>query len=383
VELTQGDPASGMLEEGGELSETNVEQTVELDELLRIFNPETKDAFRRWVSYTAKAIDGTSRDLNDALGNLPEFSTSGAEVLSVLDQQEGALEELIRNTGTVFAALNEQEGALQELIVNSGNTFEATASEQEALADTIEIFPTFLRESRLTLGRLEDFSRDTNPLVNDLKPVASDLGPTVRDLGDLSPDLQRVFRDFQPLIKSSRTTLPEAERFVLGAEPLFGGLHTFLPELNPVLSFANFHRGGLADFISIGSNVLNIGLPQSANEPSPLHMLSQAAMIGGNSADFQITEQRPFVRGNAYESPGRHLHFETGQLPSFSCYNNPGGEQPKPTEDEPPCVLQGPYGYGGGLYPQVRGLQEPLVGSGRVPRAEPFPQPGRGQAPKG
>jgi hypothetical protein len=281
----------------------------------------------------------------------------------------------------VFAALNEQEGALRELIVNSGNTFEATASEQEALADTIEIFPTFLRESQLTLARLEDFSRDTNPLVDDLKPVADDLGPTVRDLGDLSPDLQRVFRDLRPLIRSSRTTLPEAERFVLGAEPLFGGLHTFLPELNPVLSFANFHRGGLADFIQKGGEALNIGIPPSSNEPAPLHMLPQAALIGSNSNDFQVTEQREFVRGNAYEAPSRHVHFETGQLPSFSCYNT-GGEQPA-TEDEPPCVLQGPYGFDGGLYPQVRGLQEPLVGSGRVPRPESFPQPGQGLAPKG
>jgi phospholipid/cholesterol/gamma-HCH transport system substrate-binding protein len=382
VELTPGDPASGMLEEGELLSETQVEQTVELDELLRIFNPQTKDALRRWVAEQAKAIDGgTSRDLNDALGNLPEFSQSGAEVLSVLDQQDQAVEELIRNTGTVFAALNEQEGALRELIVNSNDTFEATASEQQALADTIEIFPTFLRESRLTLARLEGFSRDTNPLVSDLKPVASDLGPTVRDLGDLSPDLQRVFRDFRPLIRSSKTTLPEAERFVLGAEPLFGGLHQFLPELNPVLSFANFHRGGLSDFISIGSNVLNIGLPPSANEPAPLHMLSQAAPIGANSIDFQITEQRDFVRGNAYNRPGNlNTAQRVGVIPSFDCFNNPG-EQPRATEDKPPCVLQGPYGWDGGLYPLVRGLQPPLAGGGKVPRPTPYPQPGGGQAP--
>ena len=154
VELTPGDPDSGMLEEGEMLEDVNVEQTVELDELLRIFDPETKTAFRRWISEQAIAIDGgTSQDLNDALGNLPEFSQSGSDVLSVLDEQDQAVEQLIRNTGVVFGALNEQEGALQQLIVNSNNTFEATASEQEALAETIQVFPTFLRESRLTLAR--------------------------------------------------------------------------------------------------------------------------------------------------------------------------------------------------------------------------------------
>ena len=394
VELTPGDPATGMLDEGDSLGNSNVEQTVELDEILRIFSPETKDAFRQWVDYSAEAIEGgTSQDLNDALGNLPEFAGSGSDVLGVLDEQDQAVRQLIRNTGVVFAALNEQEGALRELIVNSNNTFEATASEQEALAETIQIFPTFLRESRLTLARLEEFSRDTNPLVNDLKPVADDLGPTVRDLGDLSPDLQHVLLDFTRggLIRSADRTLPDAERFLRGARPVFGGLHTFLPELNPVLSFANFYRGGLADFIAGGGPVtLNSALPGAPGDPTPVHSLPQAGLIGENSDDFAVTEQRDFVRGNSYIAPGAFFHrpgglpnaIENGVIPSFSCQNNPG-EQANPSvepDPKPVCVEQGTYGWpDGGQYPLLRGLMKPLQGGGRVPRPTPYPLPGKGQ----
>ena len=401
VELTPGNPESGMLAEGDTLESSQVEQTVEIDEILRIFDPQTQNAFRRWTSESAEAIEGRSQDLNDALGNLPEFADSGSDVLGVLDQQETAVRQLIRNTGTVFAALNEREGALQELIVNSNNTFEATASEQEALAETIQVFPTFLRESRFTLERLEQFSRDTNPLVNDLKPVADDLGPTVRDLGDLSPDLESVFRDFNPLIRSSRTTLPDAERFLLGAQPVFEGLHVFLPELNPVLSFANFYRGGLTDFINVGGAVINVGLPPDNGEPSSIHMLPQTGVgPGPNSSDFGVNLQgedenrdNPFTRGNSYYKPGNYLRAPiVGIAPSFDCQqqnqregneNPPYGEHWQVTEEEAPCIEQGPYGWDGGLYPQLRGLMPPLPGSGRVPRPQAFPQPGRGQAPGG
>src|SRR5215210_2904746 len=70
VELTPGDPATGMLAEGGELDDSSVEETVELDEILRIFSPRTKAAFRAWVHESAKSIEGgTSQDLNDAIGN--------------------------------------------------------------------------------------------------------------------------------------------------------------------------------------------------------------------------------------------------------------------------------------------------------------------------
>jgi phospholipid/cholesterol/gamma-HCH transport system substrate-binding protein len=394
VELTPGDPETGMLEEGATLRDTNVEQTVELDEILRIFNPATKNALRQWVSYSAEAIEGgTAQDLNDALGNLPEFSESGSDVLQVLDEQQGAVKRLIRNTGVVFAALNEQDGVLRELIINANNTFEATASEQDALAETIQIFPTFLRESRLTLDRLEEFSRDTNPLVNDFlenppgnaRAVVDELGPTVRDLGDLSPDLEDVLLDFVPLERSSRDTLPAAERVLSGARPVFRGLHTLLPELNPVLSFANFYRGGLADFISVGGAALNLKLPASSGEPSPIHVLPQSALLGANSFDFDIQEQRDFFRGNSYNKPGNLTDvLKAGAIPSFDC-SQTGGIQPQPTppgdpEPAPPCVEQGDYGWpDGGLYPLVRGLIKPLKGGGRVPDPRAFPTPGRGQ----
>ena len=152
----------------------------------------------------------------------------------------------------VFGAINERRGALRELIVNSKRTFEATASRDEALAETFAIFPTFLDESKATMARLEDFSRSTHPLVNDLKGPADDLGPTVRDLGDLAPDLERLFRDLGPLIRESRTGVPALERTLREAEPLTEALHTFFPELNPILSYLNFHQQTIAGFITNG-----------------------------------------------------------------------------------------------------------------------------------
>ena len=132
--------------------------------------------------------------------------------MTVLDEQDEAVHRLVRNTGQVFGALNERRGALRELILNSKDTFEATASRDKALAETFAIFPTFLDESKATMARLEDFSRSTHPLVNDLKGPADDLGPTVRDLGDLAPDLEKLFRDLGPLIRESRTGVPALER---------------------------------------------------------------------------------------------------------------------------------------------------------------------------
>src|SRR5215218_6591707 len=222
LELAPGHQSAGMLDDGDRLANSRVEDTTELDEIFTSFVPKSRQSFKDWV----KELDGAitkghrSEDLSDAFGNFEGFAVDGAKLLQVLDEQDLAVHNLIRNTGRVFAAINERRGALRELILNSKRTFEATASRDRALARTFAIFPTFLDESKATMARLEDFSRNTDPLVNDLKGPADDLGPTVRDLGDLAPDLERLFRNLGPLIRESRTGVPALTRTLEEAEPL-------------------------------------------------------------------------------------------------------------------------------------------------------------------
>src|SRR3954464_13159693 len=281
VELSPGNPASGKLADGGTLDNGQVEQTVELDEILKIFDPSTKKAFQNWVQESAKTISGTApKDLNSALGNLAGFAQDGAGVLQVLDTQSTALRRVIKNTGVVFGALNERKGQLRQLILNSDRTFSALSAEQNALADTFRVFPTFLDESKVTLARLENLSPNTRPLANDLKPVADDLGPTVRDLGALAPDLETFFRRLPPVIETSKTALPDAADFLRAAKPVFQSLHVFLPQLNPILSYWNFDQDRIAHFLSTVGSAFHYNVAPQVNG-IPGYALAQYAIQNG------------------------------------------------------------------------------------------------------
>src|SRR5919199_3305856 len=95
VELTPGHPSTGKLQDHAILPNGQVEPTVELDEILRVFDPQTKAAFRNWLQSSALQIRGNApRDLNDALGNLAGFAQDGADVLRVLDDQRTAVRQL-------------------------------------------------------------------------------------------------------------------------------------------------------------------------------------------------------------------------------------------------------------------------------------------------
>jgi phospholipid/cholesterol/gamma-HCH transport system substrate-binding protein len=381
VELSTGDRSSGMLEDGGRLPDSQVEPTVELDEIFGAFDEPTREAFQEWVDGLAKASAGEApEDLNDAFGNMAPFATDGARLLEVLDEQETAVHELFRNTGEVFRAINEREGALRELIVNSNNTFEAAASRDEALAETLRIFPVFLDESKATLARLEDFSRDTRPLVNDLKAPADDLAPTVRDLGDLAPDLENLFRDLPPLIASSRRSAPELERVLEEAEPLFEQMHPFFEELNPILSYFNFHQATLAGFISNAA-------PDLSGDYGGDRYQVNVGIIEPTS--FIRHYKRPdSERGNAYLQPNAlQRAIALGGFESFDC---PHGERVNAEDAEgadplrkdslkrPPCLVAPPSMYNGKQFVGLERGRAPLrhapgFREGTKPAVDPNP----------
>jgi phospholipid/cholesterol/gamma-HCH transport system substrate-binding protein len=367
VQLSTGDRSSGMLEDGERLPDAQVEPTVELDEIFGAFDEPTRRAFQQWMKGLAKASEGDApEDLNDAVGNMAPFATDGAELLRVLDEQETAVQQLFRNTGRVFAAINEREGALRQLIVNSNNTFEAVASRDEALAETFEIFPVFLDESKATLARLEGFSRDTRPLVNDLKAPADDLGPTVRDLGDLAPDLENLFRDLPPLIATSRRTVPQMERVLEEAEPLFESMHPFFQELGPILSYFNFHQATLAGFIS------NAAPDLSGDFGGDRYQVNVGII---EPTGFVRHTKRPdSERGNAYLSPNAlQRGIALGTFESFDCphgerLNAEDAENANPLQKDglkrPPCLVAPPSLYNG---KQFVGLERDKIPNRRAP----------------
>jgi phospholipid/cholesterol/gamma-HCH transport system substrate-binding protein len=346
VELTRGHPReAGTIPEGGFLADGRVADTVQLDEILDALDSETRASFRGWQQDMSRAVAGRGRDLNDALGNLPEFAEDGNDLLMLLDAQSESVRGLVRGTGEVFGALNRDEGQLRNLVVNAGATFDATARQQESLARALQIFPTFLDESRLTFERLERFSKDTDPLVQDLRPAARDLTPTLRDVRALAPDLRSALTNLDPLISASRTGMPALRDTLTDAKPLTRELQPFLEQLNPILQWLEYHQLTTADFISNGAATL-ADTTDTVTGQEMGHYLRQFGPIGPESV--AIYPQRPAgSRGNAYLRPDALTGTKRDRFmifPNFDC-NNAGGERMTAvpdTTDAPSCFVQDP-----------------------------------------
>jgi phospholipid/cholesterol/gamma-HCH transport system substrate-binding protein len=321
VELTPGTEDASKIPEGGRLRPGNVAKTVELDEILRAFDPETRAAFQEWTQTQAEAIAGHGRDLNDALGNLGPFAEDASELVDILNRQEPAVQRLIADTGVVFEALTERNGQLRDLIENSNRVFQTTAQRDRELQETFVALPTFERESRETVNRVTQFARDTDPLVTQLRPAARELSPTLQDLAALAPDLKGFFRDLGPLIDASEQGFPAAERVLEDLRPLLGQVDPALRQLNPVLDWLGLYRRELAAFFA---NTVAATQATTVSNKGPLHYLRTQNPL--NPENLAVYPKRlPTNRTNPYTQPGAFDELRTG-LPSYEtrqCTNGP------------------------------------------------------------
>jgi len=385
VEISPGSPRGPQLADGGTLPEGQVAETVELDEILRGFPPETRRQFSVWLDQQGLAVGDNAEAINDALGLLTPFAEQTDEVLKVLNHQSAETRALVRDTGEVFDALTQRQGQLRELIVNSNRVWAVTARRDAELADTFRVLPTFLREGRTTTRRLTEFARDTNPLIDQLRPAARQLSPALVDLDELAPDLRGLFTDLDPLVRVSRRGLPATEQVLDNTRPLLRRLDPFLRNFTPIVDYLGLYRREIAALFANDAAVTQAS-GEGQGTSGRLHYLrtqnpSNPEIMAGYPSRLATNRSNPYIAPGGYDKLRTEGHLEV--FNAASCGTTPVPAEPAPLDPWLPANLASLVGYFTFGGTQNRNLAPPcdpqtplgqLVGqSGTFPHLEPLP----------
>jgi phospholipid/cholesterol/gamma-HCH transport system substrate-binding protein len=330
VELTPGSDKDHSLPEGATLPPAQVANSVQLDEIFRTFNKPTRDAFRGWMQSQAAALRGRGQQFGEALAELEPFSESANRALRILDTQQHAVRQLVHSGGDVFQALSERQGQLRGLIQNSDTVFSTTAQRNADLAEAFRILPTFQRETRLTLERLNRFAIDADPLIQQLRPAAKQLSPTLEAAGRAAPDLQRFFVGLRGTIAASHKGFPALRRLLSDdLTPLLArlggtvdGKVPWLAEFNPIIKVAKMYKHEITGFLgNIAAATNNF---QTAPEKgfAPVKLLRTTSPLNPQSM-AAFPQRLTMERANPYFKPNSYLNLKHG-LESFQ--NTPCGD---------------------------------------------------------
>jgi phospholipid/cholesterol/gamma-HCH transport system substrate-binding protein len=338
VELTPGTPSARKVADGGSLPPSAVDETVEIDEILRTFDPGTRAAWQTWMQSQAAAADGRGYDINQFFGQLPGWVEASTELFETLDAQSLAVQRTIDSTGQVFDALSERDGELSGLIVATNRLFSVTAQRNREFADIWRAFPRFERESTETLPQLTALANDADPAVRKLWPVATELGPLFAASRRLSPVFVEFFGVLPDVIEASERGVPAFEQFLEDLPPVFAAFQPWLRNVNPIVQYlSSFKR----EFASLLGNVVGASLGADGSEVLPgatgiVNYIRASQTLSPEALSF-LPRPLGSSRTNAYVAPGGSERLPSGLavLDANGC----GFGDPAPPEASDPATL--------------------------------------------
>ncbi|HYJ22854.1 MAG TPA: MlaD family protein [Solirubrobacterales bacterium] len=318
IELTPGDADGPELADGGVVPQAHVAESVQLDEIFRTFDTETRAAFQNWMQEAAVGISGQGQSLSYALGEFEPTFTDLDKLFRVLDSQRLAVGQLFRDGATTFEALRGREGQLAGLIQSSNAVFQTTAQRDRDIEALFRAFPTFQDESRLTLNRLKAFALNADPLMRQLVPAAKQLSPTLIAFARLAPEAKGFFEGLSTVIGLAPTGFPALRKlFRDDFPPLLRAVDPFLRNLNPILTGLDLYKREITSFFGNFAATFGAELTVENAKGDKLNYLRTMGPINPETLSTYPNRLNT-NRASAYSPPGWARGLAAG-LPSFNA----------------------------------------------------------------
>lgn len=308
VELSPGTKGRPTIPENGRIPNASVSPQVELDEVIRTFDPKTREAFGDWLVRQGESVKGRGDDLNQAFGVLPMFMSDSNDLMTVLHRQDEALSKVFANTAEIFEAIDSRPGQLTELILASNRLLAVTANRSQQLTETFNEFPEFLRETRKTISEFEEFADGTQNLIENTGEFADASSAIMKKSVKVTDDARRIVNNLEPMLDEADSGLPATDQFLQLAQPTLAQLDPFFRNLNPVLQFVGLYQRELTAF---AGNVGAAGQSQLtfAESNPPKGYVKSAHVLRGLVAFTPDTlgympNKTVKTRSNAYRTPG-------------------------------------------------------------------------------
>jgi ABC-type transporter Mla subunit MlaD len=315
VELTTGNRNGPKLQDGETLPAANVAQSVQIDEIFRTFNAQTRAAFQEWMQNLAVAIQGRGLDFSAGLGELDATFSEFDKLFRTLDTQQLAVHQLFKNGAVALNAFRGREGQLADLIQASNRVFQTTAQRDTDIEALFRAFPTFEDESKLTLERLKSFAINTDPLAKQLVPAAEQLSPTLVAFGKLAPEAKGFFEGFGPVIAKAASGFSAFRKLLRNDFPPFlRAVDPFLRNLNPIITGFKDYKHEITAAMANTAAALQAVTP--AEEGPPHHYLRAMGPFNPESLTTFLSHVST-NRTNAYTQPLAYQGLASG-LPSFN-----------------------------------------------------------------
>lgn len=323
VELDPG-TRGAVVKENWTIPIQNTLPDVNPDEIYAALDADTRDYLRLLVSGAGQGLKGRGADLQEVFRRFEPTHRDLARVSSAVAVRRTSLKRLINRLNLLNTELAGKSDELAELVDASAAVFRAFASENRNVSRAVAELPGALRQTTITLGKVEAFANILGPASERLRPAVRALnranGPVTALAKEATPILAGQIRPFarraRPLVRelgpaSSKLAVstPDLTRTFKVLNNLFN-MVGFNPEGREAPSVARRNEGFLFWLAWLNHDAAALFATSDANGPmrpvtaaSTCATLKQIAAEEGGNALYALVFGKPAFDAGICPSP--------------------------------------------------------------------------------
>jgi phospholipid/cholesterol/gamma-HCH transport system substrate-binding protein len=170
--------------------------------------------FRLIFNELGAGFAGRGEDLEVLIKRANPLLRDVDRLFGVLSSQRDRLAQLAADSDAILQPLARERTHVAGFFTNSGAAAQATAERGAQLEESLQKFPTFLREFRLTMRSLQGFSDAAAPVFSDLGKAAPSLTDATRTLTPFSEATTVALKSLGASGEASGPIFREAEPIV-------------------------------------------------------------------------------------------------------------------------------------------------------------------------
>jgi virulence factor Mce-like protein len=349
VEITRGTDSQGF-DDGGTIPITAATpEPVEFDEVLNMFDEETRDAAQANTNGFGDAFAGRGESINTAIGAFKPLLRDVVPVAQNLSSPETNLRRFFGELGDAAAIVAPAAESQAELFVNLDTTFRALRDvARPYIQDSISGGPPALDTAIRTLPVQRPFLRNAEGLFRELRPGAAALRASAPTIADALEAGTEVLPRTPPFNRRLASLLDELETFAedpmvpRGLRATTTGLRSldptleFLAPTQTVCNYVTLWFRNISSLLSVGDRngtwqrFIIVATPQGPNNEG-----------GPSSAPANGPTVENHLHTNPYPNtaaPGQPRECEAGNEPYLrgeTVLGNVPGRQAASTEGNP------------------------------------------------
>jgi phospholipid/cholesterol/gamma-HCH transport system substrate-binding protein len=245
IELTPGTRGAPVAKPGYTIPVSNTQPDINLDEIWATLDGDTRAYLDLLVNGAGAGLQGRGHDLAGLLERFEPTHRDLARLNKAVAVRGANLRRLVNSLQRLNTALAFSRAQIVQLTDSSSQVFRAFASEDKNISRAVADLPGTLRQTTVTLGKVQRFAQVLGPATNNLLPALRQLPAVNNAVAALStPAAPIIQSQIRPFVVASRPVVRNLKPASINLAKATPNLSKTFNVLNHIFNILGYSPGG-------------------------------------------------------------------------------------------------------------------------------------------